>query len=322
MGKTALITGISGQDGSYLAELLLQKKYGVFGTLKPGSDKSRVAHLLEQVTVIDADMSSQESLANAIKKSCPDEIYNFAAHSFPQSSWSVPAAVAEVTAIGVIRLLEAIRKTNPAIRFYQASTSELFGKATTPVQDENTPFHPRNPYGIAKLYGYWATVNYREQYGIHASNGIAFNHESPCRGLEYVTRKITHGVALIHAGLSGEIVLGNLDARRDWGFAGDYVKAMWLMLQQKTPDDYVIATGETHSVKDIVEVAFDAAGINDWDRYVKIDNSLVRPPEKYTLCGDSSKARRILGWKPEVSFKDLIKMMVEADIELTEGKKA
>ncbi|VVB60035.1 GDP-mannose 4,6-dehydratase [uncultured archaeon] len=644
MGKTALITGISGQDGSYLAELLLQKKYTVFGTLKQESDKSRITPLLDRITVIDADMSREESLANAIKKSGAEEVYNFAAHSFPQSSWGSPVAVAEVTAMGVVRLLEAIRKTNPAIRFYQASTSELFGKATTPVQNENTPFHPRNPYGVAKLYGYWATVNYREQYHLHASNGIAFNHESPQRGLEYVTRKITRGVALIHAGLSGEIELGSLDARRDWGFAGDYCvdldtsiltnegfkyydeiktgdtvlnyntktncleqdkvikkvliknkdkmytfqgrglklrcsanhriyyqrksksskggwsnwkicdakdfysiiknlklrtkyefrlphvqgyknrgleikddwfkligyllsegvlydgnrsfrisvsqskiinkdvyedinrtlknlglvhrvrersdgvvefifntassekiisyfdsfdihlmpkwiykagdgqlkllfkammdgdgcwgtmryvskrkdlissfqtiatilgyrttihqrksgiwectlialrkkymyitdcteedhnenvwcvttengtivtnkdngiavsgncKAMWLMLQQKNPDDYVIATGETHSVKDVVQTAFEAAGIKDWEKYVKIDKSLLRPPEKYTLCGDSSKARKVLDWKPEVSFKELIKMMVEADIKLVESK--
>jgi len=315
MKKSALITGIAGQDGSYLAELLLEKKYEVFGTLKAGSDNSRISHFSDKITVINADMNNENSLANAIKLSDPDELYNFASYSFPQSSWNDPVSVAESTALGVSRLLEAIRKTNPKIRLYQASTSELFGKATTAVQNENTPFHPRNPYGVSKLYGYWTVVNYREKYGLHASNGIAFNHESPRRGTEFVTRKITNEVARINHGLSKKLVLGDLDARRDWGFAGDYVKAMWLMLQQKKSDDYVIATGEMHSVRDVVEIAFNAAGIKNWKSYVKIDESFVRTPEKYTLCGDSSKARKVLGWTPEVSFKDLIEMMVKKDIE-------
>ena len=320
MKKSALITGISGQDGSYLAEYLLEKKYDVFGTAKPGSDKSRIAQISDKITIVEADMSDEHSLVNAMRRAQPDEVYNFAAFSFPQSSWQEIIPMSDTTALGVSRILEAIRKTSPQTRYYQASTSELFGKAITNIQNENTPFRPRNPYGVAKLYGYWITVNYRERYGIHASNGIAFNHESPRRGMEYVTRKITHGVARIHRGISKEIVLGNLDARRDWGFAGDYVKAMWLMLQKKNPDDYVIATGETHSVKDVVETAFEAAGIKNWEKYVKIDRSLVRPPEEHTLCGDSSKAKAGLGWKPEVSFRKLITMMVESDIQLL-GKK-
>lgn len=320
MKKTALITGIAGQDGSYLAELLLEKKYCVYGTVKNKSQIENIAHIYDKITLVDADLSDESSLCSAVKSIWPSEIYNLAAPSFPQASWDNPLAVADVVALGVLRMLESIRKTNPDARFYQAGSSEMFGNANTPVQNENTPFKPRNPYGSAKAYGYWAVINHRENYSLHASNGITFNHESPRRGMEFVTRKISYGVARIYHGLSKEIILGNLDSRRDWGFSGDFVRAMWLMLQNKNPGDYVIATGQTHSVRDVLEIAFNSAGIKNWEPYVKIDKSLVRPAEKCPLCGDSTKARTVLGWKPEVSFKNMIKMMVESDIKLLENR--
>jgi len=314
--KTALITGITGQDGSYLAELLLSKGYNVWGMHRRTSTVNfeRIEHLVDKITLIQADLLDQNSLQNVIKKSNPDEIYNLAAQSFVPTSWDQPLLTGEITGLGVTRLLEAIHIINPKIRFYQASTSEMFGKVREVPQKETTPFYPRSPYGVSKLYGHWITVNYRESYDLFACSGILFNHESPRRGLEFVTRKITHTAARIKLGLEKELRLGNLDAKRDWGFAGDYVEAMWLMLQQEKPEDYVISSGVTHSVKKLVKVAFSCLDL-DWEKYVKIDQRFVRPAEVDLLIGDAQKARKKLGWSPKVSFEELVKMMVDEDMK-------
>lgn len=319
--KRALITGITGQDGSYLAEFLLQRGYEVYGVVRRTStlNLERISHIQDQVRLISADLMDQNSLVAALREARPDEVYNLAAQSFVPASWQQPLLTAEVTALGVVRLLEAIRIVNPEIRFYQASSSEMFGKAREVPQKETTPFYPRSPYGVAKVYGHWATVNYRESYGMFACSGILFNHESPRRGLEFVTRKITHAVAMIKSGLIRELRLGNLEAKRDWGFAGDYVRAMWLMLQQSEPGDYVVATGVTHSVRDFVEKAFGYAGL-DWREWVTVDEKLVRPAEVDILQGDATKARRQLGWEPLVSFEELVEMMVDADMKRLAGK--
>ena len=313
--RRALVTGLTGQDGSYLAELLLEKGYEVFGVTRRTSSHrhERIAHLEDRVQLISADLLDQSSLVAALAEARPHEVYNLAAQSFVPTSWAQPVLTAEFTAVGVTRLLEAIRSVDLGIRFYQASSSEMFGKARQVPQSEETPFHPRSPYGVAKCYGHWITVNYRESYGLFACSGILFNHESPRRGLEFVTRKVSDGVARIALGLASELRLGNLDAKRDWGFAGDYVEAMWLMLQQPTPDDYVIATGETHSVRELVEIAFAHVGL-DWQRHVVVDPRFVRPAEVDLLLGDASKARDRLGWKPRVSFRELVERMVDADL--------
>ena len=314
--KVAFITGITGQDGSYLAELLLSKGYKVYGMVRRASvDKfERISHIMDKVELIQGDLLDQYSLISALKKAQPTEVYNLAAQSFVPTSWAQPVLTSEFTAIGVTRMLESIRLVDPKIRFYQASSSEMYGKVLETPQSETTPFYPRSPYGVAKVYGHYITVNYRESYDLFAVSGILFNHESPRRGLEFVTRKVTDGVARIKLGLASELRLGNLDARRDWGFAGDYVEAMWLMLQQDTPDDYVIATGETHTVKELVQVAFDHAGLN-WEKHVKLDPAFIRPAEVDLLIGDPAKAKNKLGWTPKVSFEQLVKMMVDSDIE-------
>jgi GDPmannose 4,6-dehydratase len=314
--KVAFITGITGQDGSYLAELLLSKGYKVYGMVRRASvDKfERISHIMDKIELIQGDLLDQYSLISALKKAQPTEVYNLAAQSFVPTSWAQPVLTSEFTAIGVTRMLESIRLVDPKIRFYQASSSEMYGKVLETPQTENTPFYPRSPYGVAKVYGHYITVNYRESYNLFAVSGILFNHESPRRGLEFVTRKVTDGVARIKLGLASELRLGNLDAKRDWGFAGDYVEAMWRMLQQDTPDDYVIATGETHTVKELVQVAFDHAGL-DWEKYVKLDPAFIRPAEVDLLIGDPAKAKKNLGWTPKVSFEQLVKMMVDADIE-------
>jgi len=314
--KRALITGITGQDGSYLAEFLLNKGYEVFGLVRRTSTLNfeRIKHIQDRIKLISGDLLDQNSLINAIKESNPVEVYNLASQSFVPASWKQPVFTGEATALGVARMLEAIRAVNPKIKFYQASSSEMFGKVREVPQTEKTQFYPRSPYGVAKLYGHWITVNYRESYNMFCCSGILFNHESPKRGLEFVTRKVTNTVAKIKLGLSNELRLGNLDAKRDWGFAGDYVKAMWLMLQQDEPEDYVIATSITHSVKDLVKIAFDHVNLN-WEDYVVVDPKFVRPAEVDLLLGDSTKAVEKLGWKPEVDFKSLIKMMVDADLE-------
>src|SRR5262249_48513018 len=315
--KKALITGVTGQDGSHLADLLLEKGYEVHGVVRRASTENfeRIAHLNGRISLHQADLLDQLSLIEVLRQVQPDEIYNLAAQSFVPTSWKQPVLTGEFTGIGVTRVLEAIRLLGKdRIRFYQASSSEMFGKVQAVPQTESTPFYPRSPYGVAKLYGPWITINYRESYGMYCTSGILFNHESPRRGREFVTRKVTDGVARIKLGLAKELRLGNLDAKRDWGFAGDYVRAMWLMLQQTTPDDYVIATGETHTVKSLVELAFQAVGL-DWQKYVIIDPALVRPAEVDLLIGDPSKARNQLGWKPEVSFPALVEMMVRADVE-------
>jgi GDPmannose 4,6-dehydratase len=314
--KTALITGITGQDGSYLAELLLSKGYRVIGMVRRASTQNfdRIAHILDDIVLEQGDLHDQSSLMSLLEKHKPDEVYNLAAQSFVPTSWGQPALTAEVTALGVTRMLEAIRWVNPKIRFYQASSSEMFGKVREVPQKETTPFYPRSPYGVAKVYGHWITVNYRESYNLFAVSGILFNHESPRRGLEFVTRKITDGVARIKLGMAKELRLGNLDARRDWGFAGDYVRAMWMMLQQDEPDDYVIGTGETHSVREFCELAFGAVGLN-YEDYVVVDPKFYRPAEVDLLISDPSKAREKLGWQPQVSFRELVEMMVEADLK-------
>jgi GDPmannose 4,6-dehydratase len=316
MAKKALITGITGQDGSYLAEFLLDQGYEVYGMVRRTSTLKyeRIRHIQERVTLVSGDMSDQPSMNRILQQVQPDEVYNLAAQSFVQTSWQQPVFTGDVTALGVTRILDAILTVNPKIRFYQASSSEMFGKVREVPQTENTPFYPRSPYGVAKVYGHWITVNYRESYGIHATSGILFNHESPRRGLEFVTRKVSYNAARIKLGLAHELRMGNLDAKRDWGFAGDYVKAMWLMLQQETPDDYVIATGQTHSVERLLDVAFSAVDL-DWRNYVVQDERFMRPAEVDLLVGDAGKADRILGWKPEVSFEQLIQMMVEADLQ-------
>lgn len=314
--KVALITGITGQDGSYLAEFLLNKGYKVFGMVRRASvDKyERISHIMDKIELIQGDLLDQYSLISALKKAQPSEVYNLAAQSFVPTSWAQPVLTSEFTAIGVTRMLESIRLVDPKIRFYQASSSEMYGKVLEVPQTENTPFYPRSPYGVAKVYGHYITVNYRESYDLFAVSGILFNHESPRRGLEFVTRKVTDGVARIKLGLAKDLKLGNLDAKRDWGFAGDYVEAMWLMLQQNTPDDYVIATGETRTVKELVQVAFNRVGL-DWEQYVKIDPAFIRPAEVDLLIGDPKKAQEKLGWKPRVSFEQMINMMVDADLE-------
>jgi GDPmannose 4,6-dehydratase len=319
--RRALVTGITGQDGSYLAELLLDKGYEVWGVTRRTSSHryERIAHLEGQVQLVSADLLDQSSLASALAEVRPHEVYNLAAQSFVPTSWSQPVLTAEFTAVGVTRLLEAIRTVDPGIRFYQASSSEMFGKVREVPQTEETPFHPRSPYGVAKCYGHWITVNYRESYGLYACSGILFNHESERRGLEFVTRKVTDGAARIALGLADELRLGNLDARRDWGFAGDYVEAMWRMLQQPEPDDYVIATGEAHSVRELVEIAFARVGL-DWQEHVVIDPKLVRPAEVDLLLGDARKAREQLGWKPRVAFRELVERMVDADLTRLETR--
>ena len=316
MAKTALITGITGQDGSYLAELLLSKGYTVVGAVRRLSapNQWRIAHLQDQVTLRQADLLDQLSLIKVIEQSQPDEVYNLAAMSFVPASWDQPMLTGEFNSQGVTRVLEAIRQVNPKIRFYQASSSEMYGKVREVPQSELTPFYPRSPYGVSKAFGHYITVNYRESYGLFACSGILFNHESPRRGLEFVTRKVTDGVARIKLGLTDTLHLGNLDAKRDWGFSGDYVRAMWLMLQQDKADDYVVAMGETHTVQRLVELAFERAGL-EWQRHVKIDPRFIRPAEVDLLIGDPSKAKRELGWQPEVSFEQLVAMMVDADIQ-------
>jgi GDPmannose 4,6-dehydratase len=316
MTKTALITGITGQDGSYLAELLLEQGYRVCGVVRRSSTEnfSRIEHLRGQVELFQADLLDQTSLAAVLREVSPDEVYNLAAMSFVPTSWQQPVLTAEFTALGVTRVLDALRQECPQARFYQASSSEMFGKVRETPQREETPFHPRSPYGVAKVYGHYLTMNYRESYGLFACSGILFNHESPRRGLEFVTRKITDGVARIKLGLATELRLGNLEAKRDWGFAGDYVRAMWLMLQQQEADDYVIGTGETHSVEEFVSIAFGHVGL-DWRKYVIQDPRFYRPAEVDLLLADPSKAQERLGWRLEVSFDRLVRMMVDADME-------
>jgi GDPmannose 4,6-dehydratase len=320
--KRALITGVTGQDGSYLAELLLEKGYEVHGIVRRSSTETaeRINHLYGKIHLHQADLLDQLSIIDVMKVSKPDEVYNLAAQSFVPTSWKQPCLTGEFTAIGVTRVLEAIRLLGPDhIRFYQASSSEMFGKVQEVPQREETPFYPRSPYGVAKVYGHFITVNYRESYNMYCCSGILFNHESERRGREFVTRKVTDGVARIKLGLATELRLGNLDAKRDWGFAGDYVRAMWLMLQQDKPDDYVVATGQTHTVKRLVELAFAAVGL-DWQKYVKTDPALVRPAEVDLLIGDPSKAKRLLGWKPDVSFEQLVERMVKADLARLQGQ--
>ncbi len=318
--ESALITGITGQDGSYLAELLLEKGYKVFGLVRRSSTLNfeRIRHIQDQIELLSGDLTDQNSLLYALQQADPDEVYNLAAQSFVQTSWTQPVLTGDVTALGVTRMLEAVRVFDPKIRFYQASSSEMFGKVQAVPQREDTPFYPRSPYGVAKVYGHWATVNYRESYDIFAASGILFNHESPRRGLEFVTRKVTDAAARIKLGLAKELRLGNLEAQRDWGFAGDYVKAMWLMLQQERPDDYVVAMGETHSVKELVETAFSYVDL-DWQEYVVQDERFMRPAEVDLLIGDPSKAKQELGWEPETSFKELVRMMVDADLARLES---
>jgi len=319
--KRALITGITGQDGSYLAEWLLSEGYEVVGMVRRSSTLNfeRIAHIQDRLTLASADVLDEVSLIEVLREHRPNEVYNLAAQSFVQTSWGQPVLTGEDTALGVTRMLDAIRLTNPEIRFYQASSSEMFGRVREVPQTETTPFYPRSPYGVAKVYGHWITVNYRESYGLHASSGILFNHESPRRGLEFVTRKITNGVARIKLGLDREIRLGNLEAKRDWGFAGDYVQAMWAMVLQDEPDDYVIATGETHSVRDVCEVAFARAGLN-YEDHVQIDERFKRPAEVDFLVGNAAKAHEKLGWRTHVDFAGLIEMMVDADLDLLRGK--
>jgi len=314
--KTALITGVTGQDGSYLAELLLEKGYRVVGMTRRSSTDvhERIQHIVDEMEFVSGDLLDQTSITTIIKDVKPDEVYNLAAQSFVPTSWTQPVLTGEFTALGVTRVLEAIRATDPSIRFYQASSSEMFGKVQAVPQNESTPFYPRSPYGVAKLYGHWLTVNYRESFDLYAVSGILFNHESPRRGKEFVTRKISDGVARIKLGLAKELRLGNLDAQRDWGFAGDYVRAMWLMLQQPTPDDYVVATGETHEVREFVRLAFEVVDL-DWERYVVVDPRFYRPAEVDLLIGDASKVKRKLGWEPQVSFADLVGRMVRADVD-------
>ena len=317
----ALITGITGQDGSYLAEALLQKGYEVVGMVRRSStvNYERIAHIQGSIDFVNGDLLDQISLIDAIKIHEPDEIYNLAAQSFVQTSFGQPVLTGETTALSVTRMLDAIRIVNPKIRFYQASSSEMFGKVAEVPQTEATPFHPRSPYGVAKVYGHWITVNYRESYNLHASSGILFNHESPRRGLEFVTRKISYGAASIKLGLEEKLSLGNLDAKRDWGFAGDYVEAMWMMLQQEQPDDYVICSGMTHSVREFCDLAFSHLGLN-YEDHVVVDEQFFRPAEVDLLVGDYGKAKRVLAWEPSTSFKDLVTMMVEADLALLEGR--
>jgi len=320
--RRALITGITGQDGSYLAELLLEKGYEVIGLVRRTStvNFARIQHIQEQIELVSGDLLDQGSLISVLQEWRPQEVYNLAAQSFVMTSWRQPVFTGDVTALGVTRVLEAIRAVDPEIRFYQASSSEMFGKVREVPQTENTPFYPRSPYGVAKVYGHWITVNYRESYGLFACSGILFNHESPRRGLEFVTRKVTYNVAKIKLGMSDTLSLGNLDAKRDWGFAGDYVRAMWLMLQQGHADDYVVGTGNTHSVQELCEVAFGYAGL-DWRDHVVQDQRYMRPAEVDLLVSDPTKARLALGWEPEISFEGLVRMMVDADLALLASEK-
>jgi GDPmannose 4,6-dehydratase len=321
MARRALITGITGQDGSYLAELLLEKDYEVIGMVRRSSTVNfeRIAHLQDKITFAPGDLLDEASLIEVLSTHRPDEVYNLAAQSFVQTSFSQPVLTGETTALGVTRLLDAIRIVDPDVRFYQASSSEMFGKVVEVPQRESTPFHPRSPYGVAKVYGHWITVNYRESYDLHASSGILFNHESPRRGLEFVTRKISHAVAQIKLGHQDELRLGNLEAQRDWGFAGDYVDAMWRMLQQDEPGDYVVSTNETHSVREFCEIAFGHVDL-DWEQHVVVDEKFFRPAEVDLLVGDSAKARDVLDWEPSVGFEELVTMMVDADLDLLNGK--
>ena len=315
MVPRALITGITGQDGSYLAELLLDHGYEVIGVVRRTSSDSqeRIAHLIDRITIVPGDLLDEASLTRLLTEFRPSEVYNLAAQSFVQTSWSQPVLTGEITGLGVTRLLDAIRQVDPTIRFYQASSSEMFGKVMETPQTETTPFYPRSPYGVAKVYGHWITVNYRESYGLHASSGICFNHESPRRGLEFVTRKVTNAVARIKLGTQTRLALGNLDSHRDWGYAADYVTAMWLMLQQDEPGDFVIATGETHSVRELCELAFRHVGL-DWEDHVVVDERFIRPAEVDLLIGDAGRAHERLGWKPQTSFGELIAMMVDSDL--------
>ena len=321
MSKTALITGITGQDGAYLAQLLLDQGYEVHGMVRRSSSDrfDRIEPLIGDITLHQADLLDQLSIVRLIEATSPDEIYNLAAQSFVPTSFEQPLLTGEFTALGVTRMLEAIRQVNTRIRFYQASSSEMFGTVQETPQRETTPFWPRSPYGVAKVYGHWITVNYRESYDIFACSGILFNHESPLRGKQFVTRKISDAVARIKLGKQGKLSLGNLDAERDWGFAGDYVRAMWLMMQQDTPDDYVVSTGQRHTVRDFCRVAFDHVGLN-WEDYVEIDPAFLRPADVNTLCGDFSKAHENLGWQPEVTFEQLVQMMVDTDLDRVSGK--
>ena len=320
MTRRALVTGITGQDGSYLAEFLLEKGYEVIGMVRRTSTVNfeRIDQIQDRVTLVPGDLLDQTSMIDIMKEYKPDEIYNLAAQSFVPTSWKQPVFTGNCTAMGVTRVLEAMRNAVPEARFYQASSSEMFGKVHEVPQRETTPFYPRSPYGVAKVYGHWITVNYRESYDLFACSGILFNHESPRRGLEFVTRKVSHGVARIKLGLASELRLGNLEARRDWGFAGDYVQAMWLMLQQDSPDDYVVGTGETHSVRELCQVAFDHVGL-DWEKHVVADRQFYRPAEVDLLVSDPSKARQNLGWEPQVSFEGLVHMMVDADLKLLQA---
>jgi len=319
--RTALITGVTGQDGSYLADFLLDKGYRVVGMVRRSSTENfeRIEHLRDRIEIRQADLLDQLSLINLLRDVRPQEVYNLASQSFVPTSWEQPVLTGEFTALGVTRMLEAVRLVDREIRFYQASSSEMFGKVQEVPQTERTPFYPRSPYGIAKVYGHWITVNYRESYGLFACSGILFNHESPRRGKEFVTRKVTDGVARIKHGLLEKLALGNLEARRDWGYAGDYVEAMWLMLQRPRPEDYLIATGETHSVRDLCEIAFHRVGLN-WQDHVVVDSKFVRPAEVDVLQGDASKARRMLGWQPRITFRQLIEMMVDADMARYGGR--
>jgi GDPmannose 4,6-dehydratase len=314
--KRALITGINGMDGSHLADFLLEKGYTVFGMERRSSSKNRTntSHLEDKITFINGDLTDQNSLLRCIRESEPDEVYSLASQSFVGESWNTPEQTGDVTGLGVMRLLEAIRENGKKIKFYQASSSEMFGRMVENPANETTPFYPRSPYGVAKLYGHWITVNYRESYDMFNVSGILFNHESERRGIEFVTRKISDGVAKIHLGMQNELVLGNLDAKRDWGYAPDYVEAMWMMLQQDKPDDYVIATGKDYSIREFLDYAFGHVGINDWEKYVKQDERYMRPAEVAVLRGDSSKAEKELGWVPRTSFKDMVTKMVENDI--------
>ena len=318
MAKRALITGINGMDGSHLADFLLERGYEVYGMERRSSTKQRTntQHLEGHIRFVDGDLGDQNSLIRVIKESKPDEIYNLAAQSFVGKSWQTPELTSDITGLGVLRMLEAVRETNMDVKFYQASSSEMFGRMVENPANENTPFYPRSPYGVSKLYGHWITKNYRESYDMFACSGILFNHESERRGIEFVTRKITNGVAQIHLKLADKIVLGNLEAKRDWGYAPDYVEAMWQMLQQETPDDYVIATGQSHSIRQLLDVAFSYVGINDWTPYVETDQSFMRPAEVDVLCGDATKAKTKLGWKPKTTFETMVNTMVRNDIKI------
>ncbi len=322
MPKKALITGITGQDGSYMADLLLEKGYKVYGLIRRSSHEAteRIHHILDRITLISGDLTDQSSLDEAVRVSNPDEVYNLAAQSFVPASWNQPILTGEVTGLGLTRILEAIHRIKPDARFYQASTSEMFGKVQEIPQTEKTPFYPRSPYGVSKVYGHYMTINYRESYNLFACSGICFNHESPRRGLEFVTRKITYYAAKIKLGLEKELPLGNLDAQRDWGFAGDYVEAMWKMLQADTADDFIIATGETHSVREFVQIAFESLDL-DYKKYVRVDPKFFRPAEVDQLLGSPAKIKKILHWEPKVSFKELVKMMAEADLKLLQSGK-